>query len=297
MSRKKVKEIETMASKASMSSMGLIWYRFKKNKLAVFGLVMMVILILICCTAPLYVSYDRVVTQDLLKQFIAPCREYPFGTDMFGRDMLARMLWGGIYSLSSGLVVVVASLIIGTAIGSVAGYFGGWIDNIIMRIVDIFMAIPQLLMTMILVVVLGQSLMSLWVALIITTFPAMTRVVRSSIMTIRDSEYVDAARCYGASAVEILIKHILPNGIGPVVVSSTLTLGSVILTIAGLGFLGVGIAAPTPEWGTILSEVREYIRYYPYLGIIPGVAIGISVLSINFMGDGFRDALDPRTKK
>ena len=216
---------------------------------------------------------------------------------MFGRDLFARMLYGGIYSLVSGLVVIAMALALGLLAGSLAGYFGGRLDSFIMRVMDIFMSIPYLLLAMVLVVVFGQGIFSLWLALAIANFPGMSRIVRSSIMTIRDTEYVDAAKCYGSSTWKIVIKHILPNGIGPVVVSSTLLLANTILSIAGLGFIGIGIASPTPEWGTILSEVREYIRYYPYMGIIPGVAIAVSVLCINFLGDGFRDALDPRTKK
>lgn len=297
MSKKKVKEMEEMAAQTNMSQMGLIWHRFKKNKLAVIGLIALCVLILVCFTSPIYLNYEKVITQDLLNAYKSPSRDHILGTDMYGRDLLARMLYGGIYSLGSGLIVVAAALVLGVLFGSIAGYFGGKIDTIIMRFIDIFMAIPALLMTMTLVVVFGQSIYSLWLAMIITQFPGLARVVRASIMTIRDSEYVDAARIYGAPVGKILIKHILPNGIGPVVVSATMMLGSVILTIAGLGFLGIGIASPTPEWGTILSEVKDYIRYYPYLGIIPGVAIGISVLCINFVGDGIRDALDPRTKK
>jgi peptide/nickel transport system permease protein len=292
-----VKELEKKVIKANMSQRGLIWFRFKKNKLAVFGLVVMVILLLVCFTSPLYMSYDRVIKQNITKQFQSPNAEYFLGTDMYGRDMFARMLYGGIYSLASGLIVIVMALILGLLFGSVAGYLGGKVDFFIMRLMDVFMSIPFLLLAMTLVVVFGQSLYSLWLALAIANFPGLARIVRSSIMTIRESEYVDAARCYGASMWKILIKHILPNAIGPVVVTTTLMLASTILSIAGLGFLGIGIASPTPEWGTILSEVRDHIRYYPYLGVIPGLAIGFSVLCINFIGDGFRDALDPRTKK
>lgn len=297
MTKSKIRDIEKKAAKASLSQGGLIWYRFKKNKLAVFGLFVLLIMILICFTSPLYISYERATNQSLLLAYKAPCAAYPFGTDMYGRDMLARMLWGGIYSLASGFIVIVIALVLGLFFGSLAGYCGGRIDFFIMRGIDIFMSIPFLMMAMTLVVVFGQSLYSLWFALAITSFPGLARVVRSSIMTIRETEYVDAAKCYGATTGEILMKHILPNGMGTVVVSATLMLGTTILSIAGLGFLGIGIASPTPEWGTILSEVREYIRYYPYLGIIPGMGIGLSVLCINFMGDGFRDALDPRTKK
>lgn len=279
------------------SQMSLIWQRFKKNKLAVFGLVVLLLLIIICFTSPLYINYQDVIGQNILDQFKGPSAEHWFGTDMFGRDLFLRMLYGGMISLSTGLIVVAIALVLGLLFGSISGYFGGKVDFFIMRMVDILMSIPFLLMSMTLILVFGQSMLSLLVALSIALFPGLTRIVRSSIITIRECEYVDAAKCYGSPSWKILIKHILPNGIGPVVITATLMLGSVILAIAGLGFLGIGIASPTPEWGTILSEARDYIRYYPYLGIIPGLAIGIGVLCINFIGDGFRDALDPRTKK
>ena len=216
---------------------------------------------------------------------------------MYGRDLLARILYGGMISLSCGLAVVALALALGVVFGGIAGYYGGKMDFFIMRLMDIFMSIPFLLMTMTLIVAFGKSTFSMLIALSITMFPGLARLVRSSIMTIRDTEYVDACKCYGCPTWKILLRHILPNTVGPVIVSSTLMLGSTILAIAGLGFLGIGIAAPTPEWGTILSEAIAHIRYYPYLGIIPGMAIALSVLSINFIGDGFRDALDPRTKK
>lgn len=294
---KKMKEMEKIAAKGSTSQWGLIWFRFKKNKLAVIGLVGIVIMILICFTSPLYIGWDKVIRQDLTLETIKPCAEYPFGTDPFGRDLFARILRGGIYSLSSGFVVMLGALILGLLFGSIAGYFGGRIDTLIMRLMDVFMSVPNLLMAMTLIVVFGQSLWSLWLALAFSSFPGLARTVRSSIMTTRSAEYVDAAHIYGASTTKILIKHILPNCVGPVVISATLMLGSTILGIAGMGFLGIGIASPTPEWGTILSEVKDYIRYYPYLGIIPGTAIALSVIFINFVGDGFRDALDPRMKK
>ncbi|NBJ92806.1 ABC transporter permease [bacterium 1xD42-62] len=280
-----------------MSQMGLIWLRFRKNKLAVIGLVGIVIMILICFTSPLYISWDRVVTQDLLITNQPPSVQYPFGTDQFGRDLFARVLRGGVYSLSSGFIVMMGALVLGLIFGSIAGYFGGMVDIVIMRLMDVFMSVPNLLMAMTLIVVFGQGITSLWLALALSSFPALARTVRSAIMTTRSAEYVDAAHIYGASTTKILVKHILPNCIGPVVISATIMLGSTILGIAGMGFLGIGIASPTPEWGTILSEVKDVIRFYPYLGIIPGTAIALSVIFVNFMGDGLRDALDPRMKK
>ena len=298
MMKRKVENLEKKIGTANLSQAGLIWYRFKKNKLAVFGLVALIVIIVICFTSPLYISYkEDVIQQNLIEAYQEPSLDHFFGTDMFGRDLFSRIMYGGIISLSCGLAVVVMALGLGIFFGGIAGYYGGKIDFVIMRVMDIFMSIPFLLMTMTLIVAFGKSTFSMLAALSITMFPGMARLVRSSILTIIENEYIDACKCYGCPAWKILIKHILPNGIGPVVITATLMLGSTILAIAGLGFLGIGISAPTPEWGTILSEARSDIRYYPYLGIIPGVAIGISVLCINFIGDGFRDALDPRTKK
>lgn len=297
MTKNRAKQMERAAAKGSMSQWGLIWHRFKKNKLAVIGLIGIAVMMLICFTSPLYISWERVIHQDLLLETIAPNKDYWFGTDQFGRDLFARILRGGIYSLASGFIVMFGTLVLGMIFGSVAGYFGGLTDTLIMRLMDVFMSVPNLLMAMTFVVVFGQGIWSLWLALALSNFPGVARTVRSAILTTRSAEYVDAAHIYGSSTAKILVKHILPNCMGPVVVSSTLMLGSTILGIAGMGFLGIGIASPTPEWGTILSEVKDYIRFFPYLGIFPGAAIAFSVIFINFMGDGLRDALDPRMKK
>lgn len=195
-----------------------------------------------------------------------------------------------------GLAVILLASVSGIILGGIAGYFGGVIDQIIMRIVDMFMAIPAMLLSMAVVAALGTGSEKMLIALAIAQTPRFTRVVRSSIMTLRNQEFVEAAKCCGTSWFRIIFKHILPNGMGPVIVSATLTLGQVIINIASLGFLGIGVSSPTPEWGTILSENKVHIRYHPYLGIIPGLCIALSVMAVNFIGDGLRDALDPRMK-
>lgn len=297
LTKKRAMQMERAAAKGSLTQMVLIWIRFRKNKLAVIGLVGILVMMLISFTSPLYISWDQVIHQDLMLENQTPSAEYLFGTDQFGRDLFARVLRGGVYSLASGFIVMFGSLALGLLFGSIAGYFGGRIDNIIMRMMDVFMAVPSLLMAMTLIVVFGQGIVSLWLALALSSFPGLARTVRSAIMTTRSAEYVDAAHIYGASTAKILIKHVLPNCLGPVIISATLMLGVTILSIAGMGFLGIGVASPTPEWGTILSEVKDYIRFYPHLGIFPGGAIALSVIFINFAGDGLRDALDPRMKK
>lgn len=278
------------------SQWGLIWFRFRKNKLAMFGLVMLGILLITCLSAPLYINYDRVYQQSISKAFIEPGKEFWFGTDQFGRDLFARIVYGGQISLFAGLVVVTISLVLGLVFGGCSGYFGGRVDTVLMRICDVFMAIPRMLLAMAVVSALGQGTMKMLIALSIAQFPALARTVRASILTLRDQEFVEAAKCYGTNPFRIIFKHVIPNGLGPVIVSATISLGATILTIASLGFLGIGVASPTPEWGTILSENRTNIRYYPYLGLIPGLFIIISVMCLNFVGDGLRDAIDPRTK-
>ena len=275
---------------------GMVWFRFRKNKLAMAGLFLLLLMMLAILAAPLYVPYEQVVKQNIVDKFTPPCAEYWFGTDRFGRDLFARIVYGGRISLFMGLAVVAISFVAGCALGGAAGYFGGKVDSVIMRIVDMFMAIPAMLLSMAVVAALGTGVDKLLVALSISQIPRFTRVVRSSIMTLRNQEFVEAAKCCGTSSARIILKHILPNGMGPVIVSATLTLGQVILSIASLGFLGIGVSSPTPEWGTILSENKVHIRYYPYLGLIPGICIALAVMAVNFIGDGLRDALDPRTK-
>ncbi len=279
-----------------MSQMGLVWWRYKKNKLAVFGLCVILVEFIICMSASLWIPYEDVYTQNLTQRFIAPCAEHLFGTDQFGRDLFARVLYGGQISLTAGFMVVGISLAIGVTIGGFAGYLGGKIDMLLMRICDIFMAIPRLLLAMAIVSALGQGTDKLLIALSISSFTGFARTTRASILNLRGREFIEAAKCSGASSARILYTHIVPNGIGPVVISATMSLGGTILSIASLGFLGIGIAPPTPEWGTILSENKTNLRYYPYLGLIPGICIGITVMCLNFCGDGLRDALDPRTK-
>lgn len=275
---------------------GMVWFRFRKNKLAMAGLFLLLLMMLAILAAPLYVPYEQVVKQNIVDKFTPPCAEYWFGTDQFGRDLFARIVYGGRISLFMGLAVVAISFVAGCALGGAAGYFGGKVDSVIMRIVDMFMAIPAMLLSMAVVAALGTGVDKLLVALSISQIPRFTRVVRSSIMTLRNQEFVEAAKCCGTSSARIILKHILPNGMGPVIVSATLTLGQVILSIASLGFLGIGVSSPTPEWGTILSENKVHIRYYPYLGLIPGICIALAVMAVNFIGDGLRDVLDPRTK-
>ncbi len=288
------------------SQLSLIIFRFKKNKLAIVGLGILLILAALCLSASLWLPYEKVYQQSMLNRFKAPgtvvtgangaTTLYLLGSDQLGRDLFARLIYGGQISLFAGLISVGMSMVVGIVLGGIAGYVGGKADNIIMRICDIFMAVPQMLMAMAVVSALGQGTFKMLIALSMGGFPRFARTVRASILNLRNQEFVEAAKCCGTSSFRILFKHVLPNGLGPVIVSATLGLGATILSIASLGFLGIGIASPTPEWGTILSENRSNIRFYPYLGLVPGFFICLSVVALNFVGDGLRDALDPRTK-
>lgn len=288
------------------SQLSLIVFRFKKNKLAIVGLCVLFVLAVLCLSASLWLPYEKVYQQSMLNRFKAPgtvvnnsngtTTLYLLGSDQLGRDLFARLIYGGQISLFAGLVSVGMSMSIGIVLGGIAGYVGGKVDNVIMRVCDIFMAVPQMLMAMAVVSALGQGTFKMLIALSMGGFPRYARTVRASILNLRNQEFVEAAKCCGTSPFRILFKHVLPNGLGPVIVSATLGLGATILSIASLGFLGIGIASPTPEWGTILSENRSNIRFYPYLGLVPGFFICLSVVALNFVGDGLRDALDPRTK-
>lgn len=278
------------------SQMQLVWIRFQKNKLAMLGLVILIILMLMSITAPLYIDYVKVHKQNISNSFKSPSVENFFGTDQFGRDLFARIVYGGRISLFAGLVTTAISFVLGIVLGGCAAYFGRTVDNIIMRFCDILMSVPGILLSMTIVAALGQGLLKMLIALSIARIPSQARTVRAAIMTIRGQEFIQAARCYGTSHVRILVRYILPNILGPLIIDVMFGLGGVILSIAALGFLGIGIAPPTPEWGTIISENQSSLLYYPHLGIIPGLFIMVTVLALNFIGDGLRDALDPKQK-
>lgn len=274
----------------------LVLYRFRKNKLAMLGVAMFLFVALFILFAPLIRPYDTVVKQNIADRLQGPSSEYIFGTDELGRDLFSRILYGGRISLFCSLAIIAIAFVSGALIGGAAGFFGGKVDTVLMRIVDMLMSVPSALLAMAIITALGNGVWKLVLALAIGQIPRFARMVRSSVITLRNMEYVEAARCFGISSMKIMLKHILPNGIGPIVVSATLTLGAVILSISSMGYLGLGVASPTPEWGTIISENKVNIQYYPYLGIIPGICIMLTVMSVNFIGDGLRDAFDPKSK-
>lgn len=272
--------------------------RFAKNKMAVVGFVIFAFLILMVLTCDLFFDYQAdAIAQDLSQRLQGPSAQHLFGTDQYGRDMLARIVYGARISLMASLCIIAASTVLGAFFGSIAAYYGGWVDNVIMRIMDVFYALPFNLMAICIVASIGGGIVNLGIACVVGVVPGFTRIFRSAILPIREQEYVEAARACGTGTGRILMKHIIPNAMGPIIVQATLNLAITILAIAGLSYIGLGIESPTPEWGAMLSEGKEYMRNYPYLVIVPGLAIVISALSLNLIGDGLRDALDPKLKK
>ncbi|SKC79005.1 ABC transporter permease [Maledivibacter halophilus] len=286
-----------MKSKKNRSQSKQIWMRLKKNKLAIIGLGILIIILLFAIFADFIADYEtEVIKQNMKNRLQAPSKENWLGTDSYGRDIFARIVHGSRYSLTIGISTIVISLFVGGFFGSIAGYYGGRIDNIIMRVMDMFLAIPSIILAIAIVASLGTGVRNLIIALSISNVPQFARLIRSSILTVKESEFIEAAHAVGTNTSEIIIKHILPNSIGPIIVQATFGVATSILAAASLSFLGIGIRPPAPEWGAILSEGKEYIRYTPYLVLFPGIAIAITVLSLNLLGDGLRDALDPSLK-
>ena len=273
-----------------------IWKRLRKNPLAMFGLFIVVLLIFFAITADVIAPY-KYYEQNLINSFQPPSKEHLFGTDEFGRDIFSRIIHGSRISLQVGLIAVGISVVLGGFFGAVSGYYGGRIDNLIMRGMDILLSIPSILLAIAIAASLGPGLYNMMVAVGISTTPQYARIIRGSVLSLRGQEFVEAAKAVGSSDTRIIMKHILPNCLAPIIVQSTLGVASAILTAAGLSFIGLGIQPPTPEWGAMLSGGREYIRDYAYMTIFPGLAIMITILALNFLGDGLRDVLDPKLKR
>ncbi|MBQ2991201.1 MAG: ABC transporter permease [Clostridia bacterium] len=279
------------------SQLSLIWHRLRRNKLAMVGLVMMTVIIMLALCADLIADYNKVVVgMNMLERLQPPSAKHWFGTDGYGRDVFARIIHGSRLSLTLSIVSMSIAVAVGSLIGAIAGYYGGKIDDYLMRLMDMLLAIPPMLMSISIVAALGRSMVNLMLALALAYMPVFARVIRSSILSVKGQEFVEAAKACGTSDARIIMRHIVPNAVGPIIVQATLAMGSAILTISSLSFMGMGIQPPQPEWGTMLYEGRDLIRTSPYLVIFPGIAIAVSVLSLNLLGDGLRDALDPRLK-
>ena len=273
-----------------------IWRRFRKSKGAVIGLFMLVAILLIIIFADMIAPYDMATKQDLVHKLSKPSTEHWFGTDSYGRDVFARVIHGGRISLSIAILATISSCILGSALGAIAGYFGGKVDSIIMRSLDIFMSVPDILFTMAVVFALGANFVNLLVALTLAYFTNYVRLVRSQVLNLAEQDYVEAARAGGSGSARIIISHILPNAMGVIIVNTTLNVAKIILYQSTLSFLGLGMPPPAPEWGLMLSEAREFMRNAPHLMFFPSLAIVLSACSVNLIGDGLRDALDPHLK-
>jgi peptide/nickel transport system permease protein len=296
---------ETMDSsihgvRAHESMAAMVWHRFRRHPGAVAGLAVLSILVLsiILVTVSPYDSEKS----DMSSRLEPPSWNHPFGTDPLGRDLLTRILYGGRISLSVGLMVVVVTLVIGVPVGAVAGYFGGWVDNVLMRITDAALSLPTLMVLILLSAILREVELPfvernnvLTIALVIGLLSWMTvaRLVRAACLTIREMEFVVAAHSIGAPDLGIVLRHILPNAVGPIIVESTLEMGYAIMEESGLSFLGFGIQPPTPSWGNLLSNAQEHMTKHPWLAIFPGLMIFLALISVNYIGDGLRDAFDP----
>lgn len=283
-----------MSKNNSMLKYTLI--RLRRNYLALVGLFIVVLLILTAVFADQVAPY-RYDEQDYMMIRKPPSATHLLGTDEFGRDVLSRLVYGSRVSLQVGLIAVSISLIAGGAIGAVAGYFGGALDNLLMRFMDVQLAIPTILLAIVISAVLGPGLMNLMVAVGITSIPRFARLMRASVLSVKDMEFIEAAKAMGASHARIILVYILPNCAAPLIVQSTLSVANAILFAATLSFLGLGIQPPFPEWGGMLSAARPYLRNSAYLSVFPGLAIMITILALNFLGDGLRDALDPKQKR
>ena len=295
---KRLTRREILKKYKKKSQLQEIWYRFTRNRMAVIGLVIMALIVLAAIIAPMVLDYNtQVVGRNVKERNLAPSLKHLFGTDGSGRDVMARVLWGARTSLMIGLVSCLFSFVIGGTLGAIAGYIGGMTDEVIMRVMDVMMCLPEMLLAIAIVAALGTSVANMILAIGISRIPRFARIVRSAVLTVRDTEYVEAARAIGASTASIVMKHVLMNCLAPIIVQATIIFASAILAISSLSFLSLGIQPPAPEWGNMLSEGRKYMELYPNLVLAPGLAIFLSIFSLNLFGDGLRDALDPRLKQ
>lgn len=272
--------------------------RFCKNRIAVLGLILLTIIVVLCAGAPLFTRYDPVIDMDLMNMLAPPGdREHPLGTDDLGRDIWCRLLYGGRSSLLTGLSVAAFAAVIGVAIGLYSGYFGGIVESLLMRFTDIMLSFPFLIVAIAIMSVLGSSQRNIIMTLAITSWPRFARLTRGQVLSVKNMEYVESAKVAGFKNVRILFRHVLPNCIGPLIIQGTLAVGSAILSAASLNYLGLGADAAAPDWGMMLSQGKNYLQLASYLTTIPGIAISITVLSMNWIGDGLRDAFDPKMRK
>jgi len=269
------------------------WFKLIKNNVGRIGLIFLCILLFIAIFAPLIAPYDP-LDDNLMNRYKAPSKDHWMGTDEMGRDILSRIIYGSRISLKVGLLSISVALVFGTLLGILAGFYGGMVDMLIMRVMDIMLAFPSILLAITIVTILGPQLKNAILAIGIINIPRFARVIRSSVISIRESEYIDAARSLGANDIRIIVFHLLPNSLAPLIVQSTLGIAEAILEAAALSFLGLGAQPPQPEWGAMLSDARSALQRAPWVATFPGLAIIFGVFGFNLLGDGLRDALDPK---
>ena len=290
-----MKKEAVTTEKKRRSKLGGIIHRLKKNRAATISLFIIIFIILVAIFAEYLAPYPY-AQQDYSLSFAKPSKEHIMGCDQLGRDVFSRLIYGTRQSLLLGVVATTVAIVIGVILGSIAGYYGGWVDALIMRLMDIYQSVPMFLLCVTLAAIMGPSLRNAVLAIGISMVPTPTRLTRASILTVRSQEYIEAARLINASNRRIILTHILPNAIAPIIVMATMTIGINILSGASLSFIGLGAQPPIPEWGAMVSDARTVMREHATLAMYPGLCIMITVLAFNLLGDGLRDALDPRLK-
>jgi len=305
-----IENASKVGSKKSKNGFSEFWRRYRKNKLAVIGLVVVVVYILVAIFADLFFPYDFATQNQISNAFAKPFTRadvdyndqmvshlYVLGADNFGRDILGRIIQGARVSMIIGFSTIAFACVVGSALGAIAGYYGGKIESIIMRATDILLAIPNILFALAIVAALGPNFQNLLLAIGITSIPAFVRLMRASVLTVKDQEFIEASHALGARDFRIIVQHIVPNCMAPIIVQATLGIAQSILSATSLSFLGLGIQPPAPEWGNMLSDARSYLSFAPHTLFFPGIAIMTVILAYNLIGDGLRDALDPKLKR
>ncbi|MEY8354631.1 ABC transporter permease [Lachnospiraceae bacterium 54-53] len=287
---------KAQAGKAKKNSeLMRILRQLSKNRLAVLGSIIIAIELIVAVLAPYIIPYDY-TAMDMTSTFAGPSLKHLFGCDDMGRDIFSRVLYGARFSISMGVLSITIATVIGCTVGAVAGFYGGWVDNLLMRFLDIIQAIPGLLMNIVIAAILGPGFINTIIAMAFGYIPGMARMLRAQMLKERGNEYIEAANSINCSKFRIIVIHLIPNCMSPIIVQATMGVAQAITLAAGLSFIGLGIQPPTPEWGAMLSGARQFIRQAPHLIFFPGLAIAITVLALNLMGDGLRDALDPKLK-
>ena len=272
-----------------------VFKELRKNSTAMLGLCILLVEIILVILAPVIAPYDY-TAMDIVAAQQGPSAAHWFGTDELGRDIFSRVLYGGRYSISMGVLAVMISTTVGMTIGAIAGYFGGKVDNILMRLLDVIQSLPAMLLSIVLSAVLGPGYFNTILALSVNGMPASARMLRAQMMKVRGNEYIEASQSINCSKFRIIVRHMIPNSFSPNIVQATMSIAHMIVMAASLSFIGLGVQPPTPEWGAMLTGARQFIRQCPHMVIFPGLAIAVTVLAVNLMGDGLRDALDPKLK-